>query len=113
MNRFAYLKSTLAVALIQVVSAGFIFVGSIILARILGPSQFGAYDFADVWIEILLFIALMGFDRLIILRVAIYFEKHDWASLLGIVQFTRRTSLLLTLLIIEAQTQWRYDDPRE
>jgi O-antigen/teichoic acid export membrane protein len=100
LNNYTFFKSVLVVAIIQLVSAGLIFLSGIVLARTLGPRGFGAYDFSDTWIEILLFIALMGFDRLLILKVAIYFDRQDWPLLRGIVQFSRKRSLILCWLIV-------------
>lgn len=84
---------------VQVISAGLLFLSGLVFARVLGTVGFGAYDYADVWVEVLTMFALLGFDRLLVRRLATYEAAGEWGLLRGAMQFVWRRTLIAALII--------------
>ena len=72
----------------------------IITARLLGASELGALVYVMSWVGILVVPATMGFDRVIIRELAILNSKKNWEESKGLLLFSVRVSLLLSLLCI-------------
>lgn len=93
-------RSAIGTILIQGISAGLLFLTSLTLARILGQEGFGAYEYADSWIEVLLLFSMRGFDRLLIRVVAEFEQDKQWSLLSGILTYASRYTLQLVLFLI-------------
>jgi O-antigen/teichoic acid export membrane protein len=84
---------------VQGASAALIFFSGLLLTRILSPIEFGAYDYIDVWVEILTFFALLGFDRLLILKIAVYIAENNTSFVRGIIRLAYLVSTSLSIII--------------
>jgi O-antigen/teichoic acid export membrane protein len=87
-------RSVAATLVLQLSSAGLIFVISVSLARILGQTHFGVYEYVDSWLEVLLMFTLLGFDRLLVRLLSAYQSQEDWGRMRG----SWRTGLHWSLL---------------
>jgi O-antigen/teichoic acid export membrane protein len=91
---------------IQVGFAGLAFLNSVVLARLLDTSGYGAFANAMAWVNIILIPASFGFGTLLVRDVAIYRSRREWAILKGLLCFSNwfvlAFSALLTLLFIAA-----------
>ncbi|MFO1394862.1 MAG: oligosaccharide flippase family protein [Steroidobacteraceae bacterium] len=58
------------------------FAGSLLAARLLGLDQFGVYSYVMAWVGLLAVPAALGFDRLLVRRVAIEAARFHWAEVL-------------------------------
>lgn len=94
------IRSTIGTIFIQGMSAGLLFLTSLTLARVLGQEGFGAYEYADSWIEVLLLFSMRGFDRLLIRVVAEFEQNEEWGLLSGILTYASRHVLQLALFLI-------------
>lgn len=70
----------------------------IMLARLLGPEQYGIYIYAFTWIHILLFLCLLGFHTSLLRFVAEYHIKQQWSLLRGILRRSRQIVLSVSIL---------------
>ena len=70
------------------------FVLTIILARTLGTSGFGAYSYALAWVVLLGVPAILGMDQLLIREVAAYKTKSEWGLTRGLLQRANGAVLL-------------------
>ena len=82
---------------LRVVSTGFSFIISILLARLLGAAGFGTYSYAMAWMALLGVPALFGLDRLLIREVAVYRTRSEWHLLKGLLRWSNRTALPISL----------------
>jgi O-antigen/teichoic acid export membrane protein len=101
LERFIFSGATGTFAL-NVAFTGMLFITSILLARILGSSGYGAYAYALSWIALLAVPADLGSSRLVVRNVAAYQSKSNWDLLTGLLRWTNRavffTSLVIALL---------------
>jgi O-antigen/teichoic acid export membrane protein len=92
-------KDVWGILLIQGASAALIFFSGLFLAHSLDPLAFGAYDYIDVWVEILMFFALLGFDRLLIVKIPVYGLSQESALIRGIIRLAYIVSTALSIAI--------------
>ena len=87
---------------LQVGFAGFAFLNAIVLARVLGTAGYGAFANAMAWVSLLTIPATFGFGILLVRDVAIYRSQEKWGLLKGLLRFSNRfvlgVSVLLTLM---------------
>ena len=72
---------------------------SISLTRLLGSHGYGIYAYAMAWVSILAIVTSLGMHGMLIREVAIYKSNADWGHLKGIISFSTRTSLIVSLLL--------------
>jgi O-antigen/teichoic acid export membrane protein len=60
------------------------FVGSVVLARLLGTDGYGAYAYAMAWINVLAAPTMLGMDKLTVREVAIQQAREDWGHMRGL-----------------------------
>ncbi len=100
--------------LLQVGFAGLAFLNAIILARILGAEGYGAFANAMAWVSLLTIPATFGFGILLVRDAAIYRSQGKWALLKGLLRFSDRFVLVLSVvltLIAAAVAGWMFSAP--
>ena len=103
--------------LLSVINAGLMFLVGVILARELGPVQYGRYAWALAWATLLMVPAQLGAGRLLIRLVAVY-SAHSWHDRsTALLQWMSRRVLLAGMVLMLAA--WAIallvlsgDDPR-
>jgi O-antigen/teichoic acid export membrane protein len=93
------IKGAVGSFLIQIGFAVLSFLNAIILARLLGARDYGAYANAVAWVSILAVIATFGFDILIVRNVASYHTQQKFDELKGLLHFTERYVLIFSILL--------------
>jgi O-antigen/teichoic acid export membrane protein len=78
---------------------GMLFITSVLLARFLGSSGYGAYAYALCWIALLAVPADLGSSRLVVRNVAAYQSKSDWDLVTGLLRWTNRAVLFTSIVI--------------
>jgi len=73
---------------------------SLLLARLLGASGFGAYAYAMAWIGLFSLPATLGLDRLLVRETAVYTVRADWPHLCGLLRFTNQAVLLASFILM-------------
>lgn len=74
-----------------------LFATGVFFSRCLGVTAFGIYDYAEGVSEILLALCLFGFDRQLINRIAYLNENKEWSRLKGLILFSRRVTITVSL----------------
>ncbi len=93
------LYSTVWVVSIRVVSLLLSFVQSIVVARVLGIEEYGAYAFAYSLATMAALVAVLGFDRVCIRETVIAEKNQDWPSMKGIRLLAERNTFLVGTLV--------------
>ena len=94
--------------MIQAASAALNYVSQVLLARWMGPSEFGVYVFAWSWAHPISVAAAIGLSAAAIRFVPQYFEKDDWGKLHGLIR--RSTTLVLVVGVLHQAGQLSADD---
>ena len=84
---------------LQVGFAGFAFLNAIVLARVLGAAGYGAFANAMAWVSLLTIPATFGFGILLVRDVAIYRSQEKWGLLKGLLRFSNRFVLGVSVLL--------------
>jgi O-antigen/teichoic acid export membrane protein len=70
--------------LVQVGGAGFSLVVNVLLARLVGKSQYGIYAYAMSWVSVLGVLALLGQSSSVVRLVPVYLHRKEWGTLRGL-----------------------------
>lgn len=82
---------------LKVVSTVLAFTTSLVLARLLGVKEYGAYAYAISWVLLLSVPAVMGLDVLLTREVVRYKTQADWGSLHGILCWSDRVVFFVSI----------------
>ena len=85
---------------LYIIATLFGFLVSLMLARILGSSRYGAYAYCMAWVELLAVFAVLGLDRLLIREVAAGVTKGMWGEVRGLVRSANQVVLCASIAII-------------
>lgn len=81
-------SSSLGTIMLRGCAMGLSFVVSLLLARILGVTQYGAYAFALGIVNFLAILAVLGLNRLIVRDVAVYRSQGRWELIAGLIRWS-------------------------
>jgi O-antigen/teichoic acid export membrane protein len=70
--------------LVQVGGAGFSLIVNVLLARLVGKSQYGIYAYAMSWVSVLVVLALLGQSSSVVRFVPVYLHRGEWGTLRGL-----------------------------
>jgi len=90
--------STFSTFFVHILYAFLLFATGVFLSRYLGVTAFGIYDYAEGLTEVLLAFCLFGFDRQLVSRVATLKENKQWSLLKGLILFSRRVTISVSLV---------------
>ncbi|ATX81429.1 Membrane protein involved in the export of O-antigen and teichoic acid [Mariprofundus ferrinatatus] len=96
-NLFA--RDAIGALLVQGAGAMLILLSEIVLARVMGVSQFGLYATVTAWMFVFVLIATLGFNHALLRYVPTYIARESWGALRGVLQRTNAWSLLAALLL--------------
>lgn len=82
---------------LRITYTGLTFVASILLARLLGASDFGAYNYAVTWAYLLSIPATLGLDNFLVREIAVYQTQSAWGWLRGLWQWANQIVLLVSV----------------
>ncbi len=80
-------------------AAGIAFVVTLLLSRLLGPSEFGAYVFAMGWVSILMLFATFGFHLFVVRGIPPLIVREEVSEAVGIVVFAAVFVTALAVLV--------------
>jgi O-antigen/teichoic acid export membrane protein len=72
---------------------------SVLLARTLGPAEYGVYEVVIAWVTLLLVPAAFGLDKLAVRELSAATAREDWPLARGFLRWARRSVILLSLLV--------------
>jgi O-antigen/teichoic acid export membrane protein len=85
---------------VMLISRGLVMALGIIVARYLGPEQFGLYSFALAIISMATLPVVAGLPNLLIREIAYFHLEEKWTLLAGVINWSRVYVLVLSLVII-------------
>jgi O-antigen/teichoic acid export membrane protein len=94
------LKDSLWVIFILVASRGLVFLNSLIFAKLLGAKGYGVYVYSITWVGFLSVFAVLGFDKLLMRNISVYYINSEWSLMRGIIIFSHKLVFLISLIII-------------
>jgi len=96
------LRGTRGTFIIRATSLGILFLTQILLARIMGASEFGVYSFVIAWIVILARLTTGGLDTAATRFISHYRSDEDWLSISHFRRYSEKIIILLSVLTIPA-----------
>ncbi len=81
------------------VEIAFSVVATIVLARILGVDQFGAYSYALAWLLVLTSFSLVGCERLLVRHISKSVATGRGDEVRGVIQWSSRLTLRVSLVV--------------
>lgn len=97
---------------LKVINSGLLLLTTIVLARVLGATAYGAYAYAISWVSLLVIPAIVGLDTLLTREVARYRATENWPALKGILGWSDRVVVATSLTIaagLALIVGWRSD----
>ena len=93
-------RGSLVSFFIQGTGAGLIFFSEILLARVLGVTQYGLFATVMAWSQVLVLVALVGNNHLLLRFVPTYLGRGEWSLLRGIQRYSSRISMFVALGVL-------------
>jgi O-antigen/teichoic acid export membrane protein len=84
---------------VKILGAGIAFGLHILLARLLGVTQYGIYIYALTWVNILVIASLLGLNTSLLRFIAAYKAQERWGLLKGVVHRSTQFVVIFSLLI--------------
>ena len=78
----------------------------IVLARLLGPEQFGDFSFTVSVMSLIAIFCTLGFPVLVTRYGAMYYIRQQWSYLKGLISYTNKYIMVTSLLVIIMITSW-------
>src|SRR5262249_29675629 len=79
---------------LRIAFSGLSFLVTVVLARMLGTTGFGAYSYAFACVTLLGIPAILGSDQLLVRELAAYHAKSDWGLMRGVLRRANGAVLL-------------------
>jgi O-antigen/teichoic acid export membrane protein len=93
-------RETLGSMSLKLVSVGLTFITTVLLARLLGPSDYGIYAFVYATISLLSVPSEFGLPTLVVRETARGMVSQDYASVQGVWRWTGRATTMISLTLV-------------
>jgi len=81
---------------------------SLILARLMGPDHYGAYENARAWVGILGVFAALGLPQLIVREASVYRAEQEFGKLRGLLRFSMGTTFWVSIVLATLSGVWGF-----
>ena len=85
---------------LKIISLGLGFFINVILARLLGVKDFGAYAFSLSWAGLLGVPAVMGLDNFLVRKISIYHTQREWSLIRGALIWANKISWVSSFSLV-------------
>lgn len=85
---------------VQVGGAGLSLIVNVVLARLVGKTEYGVYTLVFSWMSVLSVFALLGQSSSVVRFVPTYLHRHDWSTLRGLRRGASAIVLLASIVIM-------------
>lgn len=92
-------RGAIGAFIVKITGAGVLFGLHVLLARLLGVSQYCIYVYAITWINILVILCLLGFPTSLVRFIAEYKAKQQWGLLGGILRRSNQIVLAFSIFV--------------
>jgi O-antigen/teichoic acid export membrane protein len=82
---------------VNTVGVALAFIANLVLARLLGATEYGIYAYVIAWTTLLGSVATLGLPTVVLRFAASYHAKEQWSLLHGVVRYGERRALLAGL----------------
>ena len=79
---------------VKLAGIGLSFVVQVILADALGDLQYGYYAYAATWLNYLIVVASLGFDKAALRQASVFYNKQQYSKFAGYVRYSIQYTLL-------------------
>ena len=100
--RAVILHGALGTVFVKAGGLGLAFLVSVVLARLLGSSGYGAYAYAVSWAMLLSVPAVVGFDILLVREVARHSASGKGGTSIGLLRWSTRFVVVMSMLFVLA-----------
>jgi len=76
------------------------FLTYLILARVLGETQYGIYVLVITWCQFLLLLCRCGFDNMLVRYIPNYISENSPSLIRGAIDYAQKSSLLVTTVVV-------------
>lgn len=84
---------------VYVAGVGVSYVAQLVLARVLGPREFGVYSYVMAVVTVLAYCSALGLDSALMRFVPSYSRTGSWGFVAGVIRYAERTAILTGLLL--------------
>jgi O-antigen/teichoic acid export membrane protein len=94
----------------RIIAIGLGLLSSLILARLMGASDFGIYKYALSWIALLGIMAIFGMDTYLVREVARNCASAEWGGMRGLIVRSNQLALFISFVVIALAVgvSWRF-----
>jgi O-antigen/teichoic acid export membrane protein len=106
-------RETLGSMSLKLANVGLAFLSSVLLARLLGPTDYGVYAFVYATISLLSVPSEFGLPTLVARETARGMVNQDYASVQGVWRWSGRATLIISLMLIglSGVVIWLFKEP--
>lgn len=98
--RVRFAREAILFFVMKIGLVGLMFIISVFLTRTIGAEGFGIYVYATTVINLFVLPAVFGLDQLLVREVSAHLQAQDWGAIRGLVGWTNRTSVRISLGIV-------------
>ena len=104
---------TIGSIILKLTNAGFTFVSAVLLARLMGPSEYGIYSYVYALVTLLSVPSQFGLPTLVIRETARGMASEDYGRVQGVWNWATRTTLLISLSLVGVTLagMWVFREP--
>lgn len=104
-SRLLLRGTVLAIALTST-AQGLAYVLQVLIARMIGPTEFGYFSYAMAWLSIGLIVGKRGYDTGVVRFVGEYKDRQDFPALIGAVRHARWVTVITAVCVGCAGAAW-------
>lgn len=94
------LKGSIGGFALKISSTGMNFLSAILLARLLGPVDYGIYSYAMALIFFMSILTSLGLPSLVVRYIAGYYAKSEWGHIRGLLLTSNKVVIFTSILIL-------------
>lgn len=93
---------------LKISSVGLTFLTSILLVRLLGRVEYGYFVYSIAWMQLLVTLALLGFEKLLVRLISVYNTRESWGLMRGLIRRSNQIILAFAvgIAVIAAGISW-------
>ncbi len=99
-QKASLIKGALGSFSLKILSTGMNFLSSVLMARLLGPADYGVYSYAMAIIFFMSVPTSLGLPSLLVRYVASYFANGEWGLIRGLMLTSNKIVIILSIIMV-------------